>query len=278
MSTTGDLERQAEQTRADLSVTLDEVRGTVTRTAITSGATAIAREGSSALARAAVRRATDNPMAALLIGAGLYLLFAGGNGNTPTGTVGTWTRRANDAVKGAAAKVGDAVSRTRSTVSDSAAGAQAAGEGIVSRAGDAVTDATLTTLAAGAAVADKATGSIERAREGVSRIQEQAVRRVHEAQDGAARVTNRLTQLAEEQPILVAALAVAVGAAAGAALPVTEAERRHLGPSGARVAEKGRDVAGHVTEAVVPKVAEAAEIAGDTVASDVLGERGGARG
>jgi len=59
MTTSAELQREAEFARAGLSSTLDELRHSMTRTAITSGATALAKESSATLARAAVRgRAT----------------------------------------------------------------------------------------------------------------------------------------------------------------------------------------------------------------------------
>jgi hypothetical protein len=267
---TANLERQAERTRADLSSTLDELRGTMTRTAITSGATALAREGSATLARAAVQRASDNPLATLLIGAGLCIMLYRGNGGG--GGAGQVIRRANEAVKGAASRVGAAMTRTGQAAGDLAGQTRSSAEGLTDRTADAMAGAASTVLAAGSAMADKAANTVEDARQLASQGQEQIVRQVHEVQDSASRLTDRLTQLATEQPVLVAALAVAIGAAAGAALPMTDTERRYIGSTGARATAKGREVAEHVMAAAAPNAAQAVSKAGDTLATDVLGE------
>jgi len=74
MTTSDVLQRRTEATRAELSTTLDELRLSMTGAALMGGATAMAREGSATVARAVLRRAGDNPLAALLIGAGVVML------------------------------------------------------------------------------------------------------------------------------------------------------------------------------------------------------------
>src|SRR6185437_8115356 len=75
MTSSASLKRDAEAARSGLSRTLDELRGTMTTTAISAGATALAKESGAAVARAAVERATAQPLAAVLIGAGLFMLL-----------------------------------------------------------------------------------------------------------------------------------------------------------------------------------------------------------
>ena len=111
-----DLQREAESTRAGLSETLDELRNSLTTAAITNGAMTIAKEGSSTLARVAVERARANPLAALLIGAGVMMLLhydREGAGQL----VRRVTRSVTGAVKGATSiaggVAGDAVSASR---------------------------------------------------------------------------------------------------------------------------------------------------------------------
>jgi hypothetical protein len=81
-TTSAALERQAETVRADLSATLEDLRGNMTRAALAGGAAALAKEGAAAVARAVTRRASDHPLATLLIGAGLVMLLSNGKANT----------------------------------------------------------------------------------------------------------------------------------------------------------------------------------------------------
>lgn len=249
-TTSANLERQAETARADLSSTLEELRSNMTRTALASGAATLAKEGGAMVTRAAVRRAGDHPLATLLIGAGLAMLLTGGRTTFITSSSSRAHRGDGfaDATKQAG---GEAADWAAEKVSDVAVGAR--------NAAAAANDATSTT--------------IDKAHELVSHGTEQVMHRVHDVQDGAGHLAERLTQLAREQPVLTAALAVAAGAALGTMLPVTETERRYLGPSGARVTQKGRAVAEHVADATVAKAGEVATVAADTVAADVLGGR-----
>ena len=61
---------------------------------------------------------------------------------------------------------------------------------------------------------------------------------------------NYVSTLAEEQPIVVAALGAAIGAAIGAALPMTAGERQYLSGTSARVKQAGRDTISKVAEVV----------------------------
>lgn len=251
-TTSANLERQAEAARTDLSSTLEELRGNLTRTALASGAATLAREGGAMVTRAAVRRAGDHPLATLLIGAGLAMLLTGGR---TTFTTSSSSR----------AHRGDGFADATKQVSGEAA------DWAAEKANNAVVSA----RNAAASANDAAGTTVEKTRELVSHGTERVMHRVHDMQDGAGHMADRLTQLAREQPVLTAALAIAAGAALGTMLPMTEKERRYLGPSGARVTQKGRAVAEHVADATMAKAGEVATVAADTVAADVLGDRAG---
>ena len=262
------LERQAETVRGDLSSTLEELRGSMTRTALASGATALAREGGAAVARAAVRRASDRPLATLLIGAGLVMLLSGtrnGAGTDGRTGIGRIVDRANDAVKGTVSRV---TGGPRASDGAIATAQQAAGEAMDWTA-EKATSAAVSAHNAATAASDMASTATDKANALVSRGKDRVMDNVHDMQDTTSDVAHRLTQLAKEEPVFAAALAVAAGAALGALLPMTDAERRYLGPSGARVTQKGRAVAEHVADATATKAEEFATVAADAVA-DVL--------
>src|SRR6185312_11034862 len=110
-TTSAALELEAETVRADLSATLDDLRSNMTRAALAGGAAALAREGGATVARAAARRASDHPLATLLIGAGLVMLLSNGKAGTTAGRI-----------------IGRAASRPRGCDGVSAATQQAAGQ------------------------------------------------------------------------------------------------------------------------------------------------------
>ena len=63
MTSSARLQEEANIARAGLSTALEELRQSVTTTAITNGAMTFAKEGSSKVAQAAVDRAMANPLA-----------------------------------------------------------------------------------------------------------------------------------------------------------------------------------------------------------------------
>lgn len=251
MTTSARLQHEADSTRAGLSNTLDELRNSVTTAALTNGAMTFAKEGSATIARAAIDKAAASPLAALLIGAGLFMLLT----SDKNSTAGHLVDRANSAIKGAASALGSAAGATASGTRDVASGAVSAAK----RAADGVTDA-----ASGIAsyVSDTASGAMQAANSGLDKAkglladgETQATQTLHDAEDFMATTTDRFVKFAEEQPILVAALGVALGAAIGSALPLTDTEKRYMGEAGAMVAEKGREIASKVADTVTDKIA-----------------------
>ncbi|MGF6330559.1 ElaB/YqjD/DUF883 family membrane-anchored ribosome-binding protein [Pseudomonas sp. BS3782 TE3695] len=95
---------------------------------------------------------------------------------------------------------------------------------------------------------------------------------VHDTSDRLARRTHEMgdqfSHLLKEQPLLMAAMGIAVGALLGAALPTTATERRYLGRTSASLTGKVKQQAREGYEAVREKVMEPIEphdaIAGET--------------
>ena len=110
-----------------------------------------------------------------------------------------------------------------------------------------------TELAAGARSAADALG--ERAKRGGAALVERMRGPLRQVRDGGARAL-------QEQPLLAAGLGLAVGAALGAALPLSERERRALGPARQRVVERAQAIAREGAERVregAERVREGAE-------------------
>ncbi len=88
-----------------------------------------------------------------------------------------------------------------------------------------------------------ATGAYDKARSTVEDLTTQGrdhgKQAIDQTQAMVTEVQGRLEQFAREQPILVAALGVAFGAALGAALPMTKAEQDYMGAAG-RNGERAR--------------------------------------
>lgn len=262
MSSTAHLQREASAARDGLSSALDDLKESVSTTAITNGAMTFAKEGSSAIARAAVDRAMASPLAAMLIGAGIFMLMSGGNKDSKVGAV---VDKGNSAIKSTAS--------TLAGVGSSIAGAASGALSAVSRASGAVSSAashatdTITGTAAAAAdrlksaatdASEMAAGTYDAARVKAGDLaaqgREQGEHALHETQAMVSEYQGRLEQFAREQPIVVAALGVAFGAALGAALPLTRAEQEYMGGAARKVADRGTDIAKQVVDTVTDKV------------------------
>lgn len=256
MTSSARLQHQADQARAGLSTALDDLRSSVTTTALTNGAMTFAKDGSSAVAKAAIDRAMANPLAAMLIGAGIVMLMS----SDKSSGVGSAVATGNAAIKDAASAVGGMGSTLMGAASSALGATKSAAGAAVDTARSAVGQVTST--ASGAA--DLATDTYGKAKDALVKGQEQSVQSLHDAQQLASDARTRLEKFAEEQPILVAALGVAFGAALGASLPITSAERSYMGDTSKKIADKGTEVARQVADSVT----------GTLAGSDVAGKVG----
>lgn len=271
------LQHQADQARAGLSSALDELRSSVTTTALTNGAMTFAKDGSSAVAKAAVDRAMANPLAAMLIGAGLVMLLSSngkgsGNGEAGGGTGPGIGGGANGLLKSAA----DTVSGIASGLTGAASSALGATKTAAGTVADTARSAAGQVSQATSGAAGLATDTYDKARDLIAKGQEQGTQTFHDAQHFVEESKTRLEKFADEQPILVAALGLAFGAAIGASLPITDAERNVMGSASKAVADKGTAVAGQLADSVTnavtggdikAKVGEVAEAVASSLSS-----------
>lgn len=238
MTSSAKLQHQADQARAGLSTALDELRSSVTTTALTNGAMTLAKDGSSAVAKAAIDKAMANPLGALLIGAGLFMLMSTDK---------------NGADKDAAGAAGGAGAKLMDVASSALGATRSAASSAVDTARSAVDQ--ISSTATG--VTDRAKGTYAQTTDALSKGKEHSVRSLHDAQDAVLHGKTRLEQFAAEQPILVAALGVAFGAALGASLPVTAAERSYMGDASKKLADGGTEIARKVADSVTGTLAGA---------------------
>ena len=172
---------------------------------------------------------------------------------------------AGKSVSGAASTVADGARSTGSTVADKAKGAA----DTVSDAGQSVADGAKN-LASTAA--DRAAALQKRLAEGTENLTEVARNRVIaarkaavQARDAAASYTRqgreRAADIFEDQPLIAGALALAVGAALGAALPRTRVEDQYLGDQSdhlmdeaERIFEEEKQKLGNVAKAATDEV------------------------
>ena len=247
MTSTARLQNEADTARAGLSTALDDLRSSVTTTAITNGAMTFAKEGSTAVARAAIDRAMASPLAAMLIGAGVVMLMAT-NKSTP---VGGAVDKGNEHVRHAAAAIGSMGSKLATAAADGYAATRDATGSALDPAKGAVDKVSSTASHASESV----TGAYDKAKETLAKGQEQGQHALEDAQKLVADAQTRLESFAQEQPVLVAALGLAFGAALGSSLPMTEAERKYMGSAGKAATDKGTEMAKKMADSVTGTLA-----------------------
>jgi hypothetical protein len=260
MTSSARLQNEADAARAGLSTALDDLRNSVTTTALTTGAMTFAKEGSTAVARAAIDRAMASPLAAMLIGAGVVMLMSN-NKSTP---VGNAVEKGNEGVRHAAAAIGSMGSKLATAASDGYAATRDATGSVLETAKTAAEKVSSTTTDATAAVSDAVSGAYNKTKDALDKGQVQGQQALADAQKLITDTQTRLESFAQEQPVLVAALGLAFGAALGASLPITEAERKYMGAAGKAATDKGTDMAKKVADSVT----------GTLAGSDVAGKVG----
>lgn len=260
------LQQEAEYARSQLAATLDELRGSVTPGRMFDQVVDYARHsGGADFMHNLGEQVRSNPLPVALIGASIAWLIMSGrrvdaNGagsmrfdgrsrqtadtvmdaaRHGSGAITDTARSASDAAGDAARKLGGAASATRAGMADMASGLSQSASNTADSLRRGMHDAQ-----------DMMASGVARAGQGMSSVAETvetAGRRL--AQGGRVR-GGALVQMVQEQPLLLAALGVAVGAALGASLPRTRSEDEYLGPASDALKEQAQETARHQYEQV----------------------------
>lgn len=266
------IEREVEGSRARLSESLDALRDQVSPGHLMDQAVEYVRgSGGAEFAQNLGKAVRDNPLPVLLIGAGVGWLLLSGSKPSERGAAeprralpppGTsyGTGYGTGASSGAAGA--DEVGGSSGPSLTERAGAAA--HGIGERVSDAASQAYQTVAGAAGSVADSA-GSA------AGTVTQRATELGHDLRDHASRAGGSAQQglgwLLQEQPLVLGAIGVAVGAAVGALLPGTRVEDRLMGETSDSVTrqvktaaqegyERVQEVAGEQLEHVKAAAAE----------------------
>jgi hypothetical protein len=259
------LEREAEETRAQLSATLDELRFRMTPGQVVDQFVEYARDsGGGDFVRNLGKQVMDNPLPVLLMGAGLAWLMIGPQGRAggsskgdqisgPNPTIRRGTDALNQAARDAragasntAGSIGDAVQQARAKSSSYAKQASSSAGDFTNTARDFAKRARqgasglgeqVSTMSHGASDTMKTMGT--RAADTASAVASRVSSAADAAWDGGQRIAGAgysaaggtLGRVFKDQPLLVGAMGIAIGAAIAAALPQTDMEREYVGPT-----------------------------------------------
>jgi len=293
-----EIEREVENTRARLTGTLEELRDRASPGQVFEQVIDYARDsGGADFVRNLGQAVRDNPLPILLIGAGVgWLMLAGNRPRSSTtpyrrslpshrgepayyGASGPYaetdgpsmTERAPDMAGEAKDRIGEAAGELR----DSISGAAARAGDMARQAGDMASSAYhRATDAAGSAAEGlgSAAGSV---RQGMASAGQGLASAGHEAQERFGQFSDSTRRgvgwMMREQPLVLGAVGLAVGAAIGALLPGTEAEDRLMGETRDRLADQAKAAAQEGYERAKEVTGEHMEQARDAV-SGAAGE------
>ncbi len=239
--TAAEAEAGAEQARATLVGTLNQLRENLRPANVADEVMSNARAGASALTDQLWDAARRNPLPALLIGAGAAMILGLGGRTAIGGRSPPRMPRAGsfDPIH-APAPLGTAepLDPTRPTSAgdwSSRAPAKPGPTAPLSRGAGALD-------AANARLADAATRGAGAVRAAVTQARlrgDPMSSFPHSTQE----VRGALGRIIDEQPLVLAAIGVAIGAAVGAAIPSTEAENRLMGDASHSLRDAARDAA-----------------------------------
>ena len=263
------LAREAEDSRSSLDATLDSLKGKLSPGQMVDKFMTYAREGQGGeMLHNLNRQVRDNPLALGLIGAGAAWLLLG------PGARASSHRSETDRSDG---RYSSSLGESAGTNGVAArAGSQAdASPGLADRARSAGGALSEGARSAASGVADRVSGAASAVSSGASAASDSATRLGHDARDALShagtstyrsaahlgeqassygRYAQRsLLDTLQKEPLILGAVALAVGAAIGAALPSTRVEDEWLGETRDRLRddalERGRDMAGAVETA-----------------------------
>ena len=198
----------------------------------------------------AVRTVKNNPFPFALIGLGAGLLvyqsYSGGNGRNRSGRYNRQPQRLGDG-----GDRGSTLSSATRSVSD--AGSRAY-EGITDKASSAL--GTVSNVAGTAY--ESVTGAVNTAYTGANEVAHRAYERAGEL---GTKAYDKYDEYLEENPLAVGAIALAVGAAVGFAIPSTRYEGQLMGDARENLMHRAQEAAGSLVE----KAKHVASEAGETI-------------
>lgn len=245
-----EVEAEVEAQRGRLDRTVEALKDKMTPSEIfDETAQALGDAGQQMLARF-IDQAKQNPMPAVLIGAGVVWMLAGSGSSSGRSRSSSW--RSSSGYGYGASTDGASGSGLRDTVSNMTDAVGDRAHRMASQVGDAAHQAQDRAQGMVAGVKDKLSDVADQARQGVQSARETVMSKSRDITGTATQTGRWMSQRAGEvidgEPLLLAGLGLAVGFAIGSALPSSDIEDRALGHVRDQLLEKGKELAEETLE------------------------------
>lgn len=222
--TAAELEQEVEAVRGRIDSTVEALKGRMQPGELFDEATRMMNGASNKVLTTAVDQLKANPLPIALIGAGIAWLALSQRSHGGAPASGFYpTYEGYDEDEGVRARMGARLASAKEKVSETADKAREKLHEVEARAGD-----------------------------GISQARGKASELSRTAQDKAVEYAGmarqRFDDTLQNEPLVIGAIGLAVGAAIGAALPSTPVERRYIGPARAKAAEAAKTSFGEVKD------------------------------
>lgn len=232
-----EVQKEVESERAELVSTLDQLRENLKPENVVDEVMANAKISASELSQRVWDVARHNPIPATLIGLGALMLV--GVGQTIRGKASSNSRSSDD---DEAQSMGSSPGSDRSRTSRDTGSRQTATLSARLRSADAQAAAAAARISESAhRLRDQAAGQTTAIRRNIKTLAGDT--RMSHYPRSTSDISNSLSRLIDEQPLVLAAIGLAVGAAIGAALPSTETESRLLGDASVTLKSRAQQLA-----------------------------------
>ena len=257
------LETSVSELNKKMSGTIDDLKDRLTPSHIKEEFKGYIREESSEILSSLQRKAHDNPLQAIAIGAAVAYPFWGVLKSIPVPLLliggGVWLSRQNNGKLSRAVKegAGDLAQSVKDAEGSIAANINAVKDTVSDKAQDMLDSATATAHETVRAVKETSADAFEKASANASDLGKAGA-------EAANRSKTAIEDLIGKNPLVVGGLALAVGAFIAASIPISEAENRLFGEHSDDVKDSAR---GAVAEGVERAKDTAAGIVGDIAAA-----------
>lgn len=240
--TPDEIERDINDTRAELDATLDALQDRLNPQAAMDQAISYARENGGLFGRNLMEQVRDNPLPALLAGIGLTWLMTARDSGPSASRIGSSFNTVRGGLAGAASRGGDGAGSAADSVRGSAGAARERMAGASGAAKDRVSGASDEARERLHGARNAAGARMGAARERAGAAYSGASERAGEMYDRAGDSLRTAGGYARDNPLMLGMAAAAIGVVAAAMMPRTRTEEEYYEPMRERVRDQARDV------------------------------------